>query len=332
MRSAPDSLTEKSLSVGPNNGHQTTTRAPFVKGPFGYFGSKQRLASRIVDSLPPHNAWVEVFCGSAAVTLAKPQAPIEVINDIDGQIVNFYRVLRDKPDDLINQIELTPYALAEFEDAKKLKPHLSSLEQARRFLVASMMTVNGAFGSNHSGKNHSGFSYSQSFSRNGQEARVSRWNSLPTRLRKVVERLKTVRIENRDARDLIKMFSDRPASLLYLDPPYLMDRSHGYTIDANEAKFHKELLALACRAKCMVLVSGYENELYDSLLSAAGGWRRKEIETHTRDTSGRDHSRTEVLWENRALTAARDSGRVPIHLSAKERKENKINPKRGHRN
>src|SRR5437868_7227501 len=147
--------------------------------------------------------------------MAKMAAPIEVINDADLQIVNVFQQLRENPDKLIKLAELTLYAREEFEAAYRKHGVTDGLEQARRFLVACMMTVNGAMGSNGDGVRHSGFSYSQAYARNGQEARVNRWNSLPERLNSVVQRLKRVRIENRDARDLLKTFMDRPATLVY---------------------------------------------------------------------------------------------------------------------
>lgn len=88
-----------------------------AKPPFGYYGAKQRIAQRIISSLPPHNAWVEAFCGSAAITLAKPPAPIEVINDLDDQIVNLFKQLRRNRDALCRAVALTPYARAEFQKA-----------------------------------------------------------------------------------------------------------------------------------------------------------------------------------------------------------------------
>ena len=296
--------------------------------PFGYFGSKQRLALRIARTLPPHNAWVEAFCGSAAVTMAKKPAPIEVINDADLQIVNVFQQLRKQPSRLIRLVELTPYARSEFINAFNGNGNGNSLEQARRFLVASMMTVNGAIGSNGKGFKHSGFSYSQAYARKSQEARVSRWNSLPARLERIIRRLKHIRVEHRDARELFKMFLNRPATLVYLDPPYLMDRDHGYKVDANEKEFHKELLELCCRARCMVLISGYSNPLYNSFLTKKRGWQREEIITHTRNTNGKDLSRTEVLWKNRFFIKAASTGRVPIRLTAKEKENDKINPVR----
>ncbi len=325
MPKAQMGLTERELSTA-----RTSSGVPkgLVKGPFGYFGAKQRLATHIARMLPPHNAWVEAFCGSAAVTMAKKPAPIEIINDADLQIVNVFRQLREHSAELIRLIELTPYAREEYQAAYKAIGSGNRLEQARRFLVASMMTVNGAVGSNRSGFKHSGFSYSQAYARNGQEARVNRWNSLPHRLRKVINRLKHVRIERRDARVLFKMFLKRPATLVYLDPPYLMERDHGYKVDANEREFHEELLKLCCRARCMVLVSGYSNPLYNSFLTKERGWKRVAIKTQTRDTKGKDFSRTEVLWENRFFVKAASSGRVPIRLSTKEKANYKVNPVR----
>ena len=294
-----------------------------VRAPFGYYGAKGRIAKRIVSMLPPHNAWVEGFCGSAAITLAKPPALIEVINDRDDQIVNVFEQLRNNSEALCRAVALTPYAKREFEVARTLGNGGVGLEKARRFLVATMMTVNATFGTARSG-----FSFSQSYSREKKEARVSRWYNLPERLQAVVERLRRIRVENRDARELIAMFSNRPATLMYLDPPYFIEREHEYVVDANYKEFHEELLRGCLNAKCMIMISGYDNELYNALLTRKRGWSKAKIETHTRDTNGRDYARTEVLWTNGRYAKARKDGKVPIRLSAKERAENKVNPSR----
>lgn len=302
---------------------EDTLRAKPTKAPFGYYGAKLRIASRIIKALPPHNAWVEAFCGSAAITLAKKPVPIEVINDIDGDIVNLFEQIRNNSNGLCRAVALTPYARGAFEDSRKGANGASRLERARRFLVRSMMTVNATVGSSHCG-----FSFSQSYAREGREARVNRWYNLPARLEKVVERLRGVRVENRDARQLVTMFADRPATLIYLDPPYYTKRDHGYFIDANDSEFHAELLGICKKARCMMLISGYENELYARLLKPSDGWKKWRIETHTRDTSGTDYDRTEVLWMNAAFTSARAAGKVPIALTKKERLQKKINPSR----
>jgi len=294
-----------------------------VRAPFGYYGAKLRIVSQIVNSLPPHNAWVEAFCGSAALTVAKNPAPIEVINDLNGEIVNVFQQLRDNSEALREAIALTPYARTEFLLARDSKIPGDPLERARKFLVATMMAVNGTYGSTKAG-----FSFSQSYTRTGKEARVSRWYNLPNRLARVVERLRNVRIENRDARELLEMFSNRPATLVYLDPPYFVKRSHKYVIDTEEESFHRELLEICLKARCMILLSGYDNSLYDSLLVKEGAWTRTTIQTKTRDTSGKDYLRTEVLWKNPRFVRALRAGRVPIRLSVKEKAQKKINPAR----
>lgn len=241
-----------------------------INAPFGYFGSKNKIALNLCKNLPPHNCWVEAFCGSAALTLAKPPAPIEIINDIDDEIVNLFEQLRNNSEQLCRNIALTPYASTELTTARSTdKSRLSQLERARIFLVESMMAINGLFG-----EQRGGFSHSDSYVRNGKEARVSRWYNLPERLNEVVERLRNVRIENRDAIKLLASYVDRPATLVYLDPPYIGERTNGYNKDANCDTFHTNLLNLANKAKCMIFISGYQNDLYDSLLTEKGGWKK----------------------------------------------------------
>lgn len=293
------------------------------KPPFGYFGSKNRLAIQLCQNLPPHNAWVEAFCGSAALTLAKPPAPIEVINDIDDQIVNLFQQLRNDPEELCRLVALTPYARQELNLARNSKPTNNGLEKARRFLVESMMAVNGVFG-----KERGGFSYSLSYSRHNREARVNRWYNLPERLTDVVERLRGVRVEKRNALTLLKDFIDKPATLVYLDPPYFIKRTNGYNHDANDEQFHKELLQLANKAKCMIMISGYDNPLYSKMLSHERGWSSKRIQATTKDSSGRAHKRIEVVWMNKHYNKALEKNRIAIKLSPLERKLNKINPSR----
>lgn len=294
-----------------------------VKAPFGYYGAKLRIAQQIIEKLPPHNAWVEGFCGSAAITLAKSPVPIEVINDADDEIVNLFKQLRNHSKKLYEAVALTPYSRTEYEIAHRKEKGLSPLERARRFLVATMMTVNAV-----NGPSHSGFSYSSSYARGNKEARVNRWYKLPERLEQVVERLRGIRIENRDACEIVKLFHNRPATLMYLDPPYFVKREYEYTIDVNNLEFHSKLLEICIQARCMILLSGYENDLYDSLLTTSNGWIKESIETHTRDTTGKDFARTEVLWMNSHFVKAKKANRVPIRLKAKERAEKKLNPPR----
>lgn len=293
-----------------------------VKSPFGYYGAKSRIAKQIIENIPPHNAWVEAFCGSTAITLAKKPAPIEVINDKDDQIINLFQQLRSNYEELCKQIRLTPYSRAEYQKALLNEPNISPLEKARRFLVANMMTINAT----HASK--SGFSVSHSYARGNKEARVNRWYKLPERLEKVVDRLRSVRIENRDAKDILLTFQFRPATLVYLDPPYFVKRDHKYTIDANDRDFHEELLKICIKSKCMIMISGYENELYDKMLTKKRGWSKLTINAFTKGTNGKTFSRTEVLWTNERCDKALRLNKVPIRLSAREKSLRKINPPR----
>ena len=307
--SATDNISDKSLIVP-------------TKPVFGYYGAKQRLSSSIIELFPPHNAWVEVFCGSAAITLAKEPAQIEVINDLDGNIVNIFSQLRNNNEQLIKAIELTPYSREEFENAKIICSSDSDLERARKFLVSCMMTVNSTVGPKSS------FSYSMSYARNGVEARVNRWNNVPERISKVVQRLKTVRVENQDARKIVQLFLDRPATLMYLDPPYFVNRSHDYPVDEKDRDFHEELLDLCCRSKAMIILSSYDNRLYRDYLNKNNRWEQKIIKTHTRGTNGKTFERKEILWMNENFVKAAANNRVPIRLSRKEKADHKINPSR----
>lgn len=294
-----------------------------IDPPFGYFGSKNKLALELCKNLPPHSCWVEAFCGSAALTLAKKPAQIEVINDIDNEIVNLFEQLRNNHVELTRQIALTPYAHQELINARIKNNNDSDIERARKFLVQSMMAINGIFG-----EERGGFSSSDSYSRNNTEARVNRWNNLPERLSKVVERLKNVRIENKNAVDLLENYIDRPATLVYLDPPYLGDRTNGYNIDANDEDFHKNLLDVAIKAKCMIFISGYENKLYKTMLSKDRGWEKKSIKTVTKDSSGNSHDRIEIVWMNSHFIKAAALQQLPLRLTAKEKKGKKVNPRR----
>lgn len=237
--------------------------------------------------------------------------------------MNFFEQLRNKQEKLCRLVALTPSAREELRRARIPHSKASDLERARRFLISSMMAINGVFG-----EKRGGFSYSDSYARDGREARVNRWYNLPERISKVVERLRGVRIENKNAKELLAQYLHRPATLVYLDPPYLADRTNGYNHDENNPEFHRELLKLANRAHCMIFISGYANDLYDGILTRKKGWTRKSIETTTRDSSGQTHKRTEVVWMNKYFQQARKTNQVPITLTKKEMKQKKLNPLR----
>ncbi len=186
-----------------------------------------------------------------------------------------------------------------------------------------MMAVNGSFGAAAGG-----FSTSNSYSRSGMEARVNRWHGMPQYLVTVVERLRTVRVENKDALLLFKEFSKRPATLVYFDPPYLGDRKPGYDYDEASEEYHERLLKAATKAKCMVFISGYANDLYSDYLTAAAGWHKQVIDATTKGSNGKSHKRQEIIWFNSQYIDARRKQSVPIILRKKEQRNGKVNPLR----
>ncbi|MDE0242087.1 MAG: DNA adenine methylase [bacterium] len=291
---------------------------------FGYYGSKQRLAVDLLKFMPPHSCWVELFGGALALTLAKKPAQIEVVNDLDDNVVNALRQMRDNGEKLAELIELTPYARSELKDARHSSGDETELERARKFLVQAMMSVNGVV----AGK-RGGFSISDAYARQDREARVNRWYNYPERVKVVSERLRGVRMENKDGVELLVQYSNRPGTLVYIDPPYLADRGRGYSIEASDQRFHERLLSQALLCKCMVMISGYESRTYVQLLENRGGWFRAELEASTQTTNGDRLGRRELLWMNKSAEHAWRSGKPCFALTKKEKKDGKVNPTRG---
>jgi DNA adenine methylase len=272
-----------------------------------YFGGKGRMAPWIASLLPPHRVYVEPFCGSAAVLFAKPPSTHEVINDRDGDVVNFLRVLRDRPEDLERVCRLTPYGRDEYELADLYAEDLDDLERARRWWVRSSQS----FGQ----MAKVGTGWSTSIQRGSDNAR-SAWNRIE-RFVPAAMRLGCVTIENRDALDIIASYDD-VAGAIYCDPPYLgttrssfrdengwSRRPKGdYAVEFHTEDDHRALAEVLGVARATVLISGYPSDLYEKLYD---GWCRTERQVLCRSNgrTGQNYHRTEVLWSNRDLDAGR---------------------------
>jgi DNA adenine methylase len=257
-----------------------------------YHGAKWRLAPWIIRHLPEHRIYIEPFAGSAGVLLRKPRAFSEVINDLDGDLVNLFRVLRDPASAarLIRQLELTPFAREEFAGAGV--PAAEMAERARRLLVRSHM----GFGSDAAcGHPCTGFRAKCARSRT---TAAHDWAGLPKTLASVVARLRGVVIEHRDALEVIAQ-QDRHDALFYVDPPYLAAtrrRSHrrggsSYRHEMATEEAHRRLAAALRGVTGAVALSGYPSPLYDELYA---GWRHVE----KRAMAEGARVRTEVLWMN----------------------------------
>lgn len=261
-----------------------------------YHGGKFRLASWILQFFPPHGCYVEPFGGAAGVLLQKPRVYAEVYNDLDSEIVNFFRVLRDPAlrADLIEACRLTPYAREEFDTA--YEPTDDALERARRTCIRAAM----GFGSAGATKASTGF---RTDTRRKYGTAQHNWADYPDALGAIGERFAGVLIENRDAIAVMQAH-DGPDTLHFVDPPYVhetrnMRNKGGYRHELDD-EAHRQLLTALRAVDGMVVLCGYATELYDADLV---GWERHE--TAARISGGRGTSlRTEVVWLNPACSTA----------------------------
>lgn len=279
-----------------------------TRPPLRYLGGKFRLAPWIIGHFPEHRIYAELFGGGASVLLRKARAYNEILNDLDGEIVNLFRVLRcpEQSAELRARLALTPCARAEYWAA--YEETTDPLERARRMVVRSHLAhgTGGVRIDRPTGFRRDGCS--------GTTNVAGEWADLPAALATVTERLRGVSIECRPALELMVLFSD-PKVLIYLDPPYMPEtrssksrKAEGYHTYRHEMTVddHAELLASANASTAMVLISGYPSPLYDDLLQ---GWERVEVVARAH----RNAARTEVLWINPAASAVR-ANRQPRFL------------------
>ncbi|MCX5598380.1 DNA adenine methylase [Streptomyces phaeochromogenes] len=262
-----------------------------MKPPVPYFGSKARIAPWIASLLPDHEHYVEPYCGGLSVLLAKTPSKLETANDLDGQLVTFWRILRDQPDDLARACTLTPHSRAEHTQA--YEPADSDLETARRVWVRLTQGRSGRM-------DRTGWRHCIADIGTNMPAYLDGYR---TRLHPVAERLMSVQLECRPALEVIAAFGARPGVLLYLDPPYLgSTRSRtasGYRHELRGEAGHRELAGALADCKAAVVLSGYHSPLYDGLYE---GWHRYERPASAGNAAV-DRGRVEVLWANRPLGA-----------------------------
>jgi DNA adenine methylase len=262
---------------------------PMVKRPaVRWHGGKFMLSKRLIPALPPHRVYVEPFGGGASVLLKKPRSYAEVYNDIDGEIVNFFRVLRDNGEAFAKLLRLTPYSRDEFMLART--PSEDPLEQARRTVIRSFM----GFASNGV-LQPTGFR--NCTTRRGSTPSAD-WSSYPDVVPALVNRLQGVIIENMSATKLCPKF-DAPDTLFYVDPPYLpstRDAGKDYKFEMSEDE-HVELAQKLKQLDGMVVLSGYPSALYDELYA---DWEQRHFVTSIAGAKGSILPRQETIWLNPA--------------------------------
>lgn len=258
---------------------------------FGWYGGKFSHLDWLLPLLPVCHHYCEPFAGSAAVLLNRPPAPVETYNDIDGEVVNFFRVLRDETEALIKAIALTPFAREEFYTAiYDPAEALSTVERARRFFVRARQARTGLAQTATLGR----WANCKNTSRAGMSGVVSRWLGSVEGLDEIALRLLRVQIENRPAVDVVRLY-DGPETLFYCDPPYVPStrgdaKAYGFEMDDAQ---HIELATVLRHCQGKVAVSGYRCELMDDLYH---DWRR--FDAPEKQIHSVKQTRQESLWMN----------------------------------
>jgi DNA adenine methylase len=270
-----------------------------------YHGAKWRLAPWILAHVPPHELYCEPYGGSAAVLLRKERSLLECYNDMDGEVVNFFRVMRDQPGPLIAAIELTPYAKAEWQ--LSYEPAQDPVEAARRFYLRAYMSIAGP-----TAQWNTGWRRQKKFSRGtGGENKMTPAPLSFMRvehLYAVAGRLRGVQIEQDDALAIIQRY-DTPETLHYIDPPYVHDtrskwKNVAYSHEMSDEQ-HLEMSRILHQVEGMVVISGYRCDLYDELFA---GWLRVDRSTRVNGPG----SAIESLWLSPRVTARLAHADLPL--------------------
>ncbi|MGQ0541394.1 MAG: DNA adenine methylase [Blastocatellia bacterium] len=258
---------------------------------FGWYGGKYSHLDFILPNLPNGEThFCDVFGGSAAVLINRKPAPLETYNDLDSELVTFFKVLRNNPDELVRQVGLTPFSREELIKACTQEKGLSDLERARRFYVRARQTRTGLAQTSSEGR----WAHCVLTSRAGMAGAVSRWLGSVDCLPEIAQRLLRVQIENAPANEIIARYDDEK-TLFYLDPPYVHESRGDKNAYENEMsnEDHIVLARTLSTIKGRAVISGYRTNLYDRLFA---DWHR--IDAPERLCNSSKGFRQESLWAN----------------------------------
>lgn len=262
-----------------------------LRPPFAYYGGKQMLATSIAAMFTEHTHYVEPYAGGLSVLLAKRPSRLETVNDLDGDIVHFWRILRERPGELARAC------------AKERPRELDDLERARRVWVCLSQGRSGTL-------RPTGWRFdSADFAHTAMPRRL---DGYVRRIEAVAERLRSVSLECRNALDVVAAYGKGRRTLMYVDPPYLGDvRNRNYRTEMLSPDEHRELAVSLHSCAATVVLSGYASSLYDNELYT--NWYRAELSTAT-SQGGVHRERTEVLWSNRPLGTVTSSALMCAQL------------------
>ncbi len=271
-----------------------------MNSPLKRIGGKYFMVKNLKMFVPKHEVYIEPFFGAGHFFFAKRPSKIEIINDIDSNVYTFFKVLQDenKSKELIRLLENTPYSREVFKNTQQeIKTELDDIIRAKDFFILARMSFAGGI--------ISGFSY-------GVDVKFTKsFTNIVAHLFQIRERLKNAIIEKLDFFDLWNRYisdieTKKRISFIYLDPPYVNSTRKEILYEhETDIDFHKrfiELLLQYTNSKFLkILLSGYDNELYQSLVEA--GWKKKEFSTQQfmNTTTQNTKERTECLWYNYKL-------------------------------
>ncbi len=316
-----------------------------LRSPVTWFGGKGRLARHIVPLLPPHECYVEPCCGAGAVFFWKPRAPLETLNDLAGDVVHFYRVLRDPVafERFLLLAELTPYAREEFEECRRAcHDDEDPVARAWAWFVSVRQAFGGATGAAAGEATRTGWRYSVGAgtaagtaaggaaravgswgynARNANGTRVSsavrKYLSVVERLPEIHQRLQGVQIERGDWRRILAAYG-HTGVLVYLDPPYVWETRRGdkrYAYEFTQSD-HEDLTAALLASPAMCVLSGYRHAAVHGPLEVAG-WERTDFDVPISTARQREGLRSvESLWRNPAALEACARARLQPRLFA----------------
>ena len=274
-----------------NNGLSALTRSRKRRIAFGWYGGKFSHLDWLLPKLPSCHHYCEPFGGSAAVLLNREPSPVETYNDLDGEVVNFFRVLRSRKAAIVEAIGLTPFSREEFLIACEAPDRrISNIERARRFFIRARQVRTGLAQTASIGR----WANCKNTSRSGMSGVVSRWLGSVEQLPEIAARLLRVQIENRPACEVIDVY-DGEDTLFYCDPPY----AHGARGDAKAYGFemsddeHRLLAWKLEGIRGRAAISGYRCPLYDQLYR---NWTR--IDAPAKHCHSVKQERSESLWLN----------------------------------
>ena len=243
-----------------------------MRSPIWWFGGKGPMTAKLLKLIPPHRIYVEPFGGGASILFAKEPSQIEVYNDLDSGLVNFFRVLRDpkKFEKLHRLVYLTPYSREEYCFCRDTWQQCEDdVERAYRWFVVARMSFSGRFGSS--------WSFGVTKSCRGMAGKCSQWLTTIEYLPEIHRRLMQVQIEHRDFREIFKIY-DTPDTFFYCDPPYVPDtRRGGQYKHEMTLQDHQELVEILLQIKGKVILSGYSHAVYAPL--EQNGWKLLNYKT-----------------------------------------------------